>query len=261
MPAGGPYRRVLLKVSGEVFGGHDKNLDVDRLALIADEVQSVHSDGIQLGVVVGGGNLLRGAEVAAAGMDRVSADHAGMIATVMNGLALQDALERRGVETRVCSAIEMTDVCEPFIRRRAVHHLNKGRVPILVGGTGNPFFTTDTTAALRARELEAEIVLKATKVDGVYTADPKLDPTARRIDKIGSMEVLQRRLRVMDSTAIALCQETGIPILVFDLTVPGNVLRAARGEPVGTLIDPSLEPNDVNHANDPSRESATGGDT
>ncbi|MFG0316196.1 MAG: UMP kinase [Planctomycetota bacterium JB042] len=240
-PAAGPYRRILLKLSGEVFGGQGRNLDVDRLARIADEVCEVHRAGIEVGVVVGGGNLLRGAEVAAAGIDRVSADHAGMLATVMNGLALQDAIERRGVEARVCSAIEMNAVCERFIRRRVVRHLERGRIPILVGGTGNPFFTTDTTAALRAREIEADVVLKATKVDGVYTADPKTDPTAQRIERIGSMDVIQRRLRVMDSTAIALCQETGVPILVFDLTVPGNVLRAARGERVGTLIEPNID--------------------
>ncbi|MBI4878519.1 MAG: UMP kinase [Planctomycetes bacterium] len=236
LPQRGPYRRVLLKLSGEVFGGPGSNLDVGNLGRIARDVQSVHGAGIQAAVVVGAGNFLRGAEVAASGMSRVSADQAGMLATVMNGLALQDALERLGVETRVCSAIEMSRVCEPFIKRRVVRHIEKGRVPILVGGTGNPYFTTDTTAALRAKEIEADVLLKATKVDGVYSADPLRDPNAVRLEQLDYMSVIRQKLRVMDPTAVTLCQETGMPIVVFDLTVAGNVLRAARGEPIGTII-------------------------
>lgn len=232
----GPYHRVLLKLSGEVFGGDGKNLNVNHLERIANEVRAVVDAAIQVAVVVGGGNILRGAEVAAAGINRVSADHAGMLATVMNGLALQDALERIGVETRVCSAIEMTAVCEPFIRRRVLRHIEQGRVPILVGGTGNPYFTTDTTAALRAKELEADVVLKATKVDGVFSADPETDDNAEMLDRISYMDVLQKRLRVMDPTAITLCQETGVPIVVFNLTKDGNVLKAAQGDPIGTII-------------------------
>ena len=231
-----PYRRVLLKVSGEVFGGEGVNLDVDNLRRIASEIHQVRESGVEVAIVVGGGNLLRGAEVAATGIDRATADHAGMLATVMNGLALSDALEQLGQPARVCSAITITAVCESFIRRRVVRHMEKGRVPILVGGTGNPFFTTDTTAALRAREIEADVVLKATKVDGVYTADPKSDPSAERLPRLTYAEVLARGLRVMDSTAITMCQESGLPIVVFDLTVAGNVQRAARGESIGTLI-------------------------
>lgn len=231
-----PYRRVLLKLSGEVFGGPGVNLDVDRLQRIAQEIAETKKQNIEIAVVVGGGNLLRGAEVAAFGMNRSTADQAGMLATVMNGLALGDALEKLGVETRICSAITMIAVCEPFIRRRVERHLEKGRVPILVGGTGNPYFTTDTTAALRAKEIEADVVLKATKVDGVYTADPKKDPTAKRLPQTTYNEVVAKRYKVMDMTAITLCQETKIPIVVFDLTVPGNVMRAALGEPIGTVI-------------------------
>jgi uridylate kinase len=226
----------MLKLSGEVFGSDRKNLDVDRLARIAREIKDVADQGIEVAVVVGGGNLLRGAEVAAAGMNRSTADQAGMLATVMNGLALGDALEQIGGETRICSAITMIAVCEPFIRRRVIRHLEKGRIPILVGGTGNPFFTTDTTAALRAKELEADVLLKATKVDGVYTADPKKVPDARRIERLRYDEVLSERYKVMDLTAITLCQESALPIVVFDLTIPGNVVRASRGEPIGTTI-------------------------
>lgn len=234
--ARGPFRRVLLKLSGEVFGGNGRNLDVDRLQRIAKEVCSVHDAGIEVSVVVGGGNLLRGAEIAATGMNRAAADQAGMLATVMNGLVLGDALEQLGKEARVCSAIDMNALCETFIRRRVVRHMERGRVPILVGGTGNPYFTTDTTAALRAREIDADVVLKATKVDGVYSADPKVDPAALRFDQLSFMDVLQKRLKVMDAMAITMCLETGLPIVVFDLTAPGNILRVAKGEPVGTLI-------------------------
>ncbi|MBK6941650.1 MAG: UMP kinase [Planctomycetes bacterium] len=231
------FQRVLLKISGEAFGGQGVNLDVNKLARIAADIKSVRDAGVEMALVVGGGNLLRGAEVAASGMNRASADQAGMLATVINGLALQDSLERIGVPTRVCSALTIQAVAEPFIRRRVMRHIEKGRVPILVGGTGNPYFTTDTTAALRAKEIGAEVVLKATKVDGVYTADPKKDPTATRFEKLTFMDVLQRRLKVMDSTAIAMCQDNQIPIVVFDYTVPGNVLKAALGDPnVGTLV-------------------------
>jgi uridylate kinase len=231
-----PYRRVLLKISGEVFGGPGVNLDFQQIDRIASEIHETRISGIQIAVVVGGGNFLRGAEVAAMGMNRATADQAGMLATVMNGLALGDAIEKMGSETRMCSAITMIAVTEPFIRRRAIRHMEKGRIPILVGGTGNPYFTTDTTAALRAKEIEADIVLKATKVDGVYTADPKKDPTAKRLTRLTYSDVVRERYKVMDLTAITLCQETATPIVVFDLTVPGNVLRAARGEPIGTVI-------------------------
>ena len=230
------YGRVLLKLSGEVFGGPGRNFDFDRIERIAKELRSVYQAGIELAVVVGGGNLLRGAEMADSGINRISADQAGMLATVMNGLVLQDALERLGLEARVCSAVSMLKFCEPFFRRRVLRHLEKGRIPILVGGTGNPFFTTDSTAALRAKELEADVVLKATKVDGVYSADPMLDKSAVRLERLSYMDVIQKGLRVMDTTAVALCQETGMPIVVFDLQVPGNVLRAACGEPIGTTI-------------------------
>ena len=242
MPAGShaadatTYRRVLLKLSGEVFGGQGRNFDVGRLRRIAGELRAVREAGIELAVVVGGGNLLRGAELAAAGLGRASLDQAGMLATVMNGLVLQNVLEQDGVEGRVFSSVSMLKVCEPFFRPRVLRHLDRGGIPILVGGTGNPFFTTDTTAVLRARELDADVVLKATKVDGVYTSDPKLDSDAVRLERTTYQEVLQKQLRVMDSTAIALCQEAGMPIVVFDLTVEGNVLRAARGEPIGTVI-------------------------
>lgn len=231
-----PYRRVLLKLSGEVFGGPGVNLDFEQIHRIAQEVHETRLAGVQIAVVVGGGNFLRGAEVAAMGMNRATADQAGMLATVMNGLALGDAIEKLGSETRLCSAITMIAVSEPFIRRRVMHHMDKGRVPILVGGTGNPYFTTDTTAALRAKEIEADVVLKATKVDGVYTADPKKDPNAKRLTRLTYSEVLRERYKVMDLTAITLCQETATPIVVFDLTKHGNVQRAARGEPIGTLI-------------------------
>ncbi len=231
-----PYKRILLKISGEVFGGKGVNLDVNHLQRIAKEIHDTRMHGIEIAVVVGGGNLLRGAEVAAFGMNRSTADQAGMLATVMNGLALGDALEKIGSETRICSAITMIAICEPFILRRAIRHMEKGRIPILVGGTGNPYFTTDTTAALRAKEIEADVLLKATKVDGVYTADPKRDPTAKRLSRLTYTQVVQERYKVMDLTAITLCQETRMPIVVFDLTVPGNVLRAAQGEPIGTVI-------------------------
>ena len=192
--------------------------------------------GTQIGIVVGGGNIFRGVSESAKGMDRASADYMGMLATVMNALALQNALEKLGAKTRVQSAIEMQELCEPYIRRRAVRHLEKGRVVIFGAGTGNPFFTTDTAAALRAMETGAQIIMKATKVDGVYSADPKKDPTATRFERISYDEVLAKRLQVMDSTAISLCMDHNLPILVFDMTDPSNIVRAVRGEPIGTIV-------------------------
>ncbi len=234
--ADGPYRRVLLKLSGEVFGGSG-NLDVAEMERIAAEVRSVRDAGIEVAVVVGGGNFLRGAEISGgSGLTRAAADQMGMLATVMNGLALQDIIERDGVEAPVASAIEMTSVCDPFVRRQVVRHLAARRIPILVAGTGHPYFTTDTTAALRAKEIGADALLKATKVDGVYTADPKKDSNAERVAMITHKEAIDRGLGVMDLTALALCHDTRMPIVVFDLTVPGNVLRAARGENIGTIV-------------------------
>jgi uridylate kinase len=192
--------------------------------------------GTQIGIVVGGGNIFRGVSESAKGMDRASADYMGMLATVMNALALQNALEKLGAKTRVQSAIEMQELCEPYIRRRAVRHLEKGRVVIFGAGTGNPFFTTDTAAALRAMETGAQIIMKATKVDGVYSADPKKDPSATRFERISYDEVLAKRLQVMDSTAISLCMDHNLPILVFDMTDPSNIVRAVRGEPIGTIV-------------------------
>jgi len=203
---------------------------------IAEEVREIHGLGVEIGMVVGGGNIFRGIEASAKGMDRTSADYMGMLATVLNGLALQDALEKVGVDTRVQTAIQMQQVAEPFIRRRALRHLEKGRVVIFVGGTGNPYFTTDTTAALRAMEISAQIVCKATKVDGVYSADPMKDPTATKFDELTYLEVLSRRLKVMDSTAISLCMDNGLPIVVFNLQERGRLRQLVFGERVGTLV-------------------------
>lgn len=208
---------------------------------IAREISEVVASGIQLAVVVGGGNIFRGVKAASAGMDRATADYIGMIATVMNAMTLQDALERANVPTRVLTAIAMQEVAEPYIRRRAIRHLEKGRVIVFGAGSGNPFFTTDTTAALRAAEIDAEVVFKATKVDGVYDADPTSNPNARRFRSLTYGHVLAHDLRVMDGTAIALCKENNIPIVVFDLSVPGNIVRAVQGEPVGTLVGGSCE--------------------
>ena len=231
------YRRVLLKISGEALAGDQEyGISTDVVRFIAEEVLEVHQIGVQLGMVIGGGNIFRGMVASAKGMDRSSADYMGMLATVMNGLALQDALEKAGVDTRVQTAIEMREVAEPFIRRRALRHLEKGRVVIFVGGTGNPYFTTDTAAALRAMEINADVVFKATKVDGVYTADPKTDPTAEKFDELTYIEVLSRRLKVMDSTAISLCMDNRFPIVVFNLQEKGRLRQLVFGERVGTLV-------------------------
>ena len=231
------YRRILLKISGEALAGQQGyGISAEVVRFIAEEVREVHQLGVQVGMVIGGGNIFRGVEASAQGMDRSSADYMGMLATVINGLALQDALEKVGVDTRVQSAIEMREVAEPFIRRRALRHLEKGRVVIFVGGTGNPYFTTDTAAALRAMEITAEVVFKATKVDGVYSADPEKDPTAQKFEELSYIEVLSRRLRVMDSTAISLCMENGFPIVVFNLQEKGRLRQLVQGERVGTLV-------------------------
>lgn len=232
------WSRILLKLSGEAFADPEvgRGISPTVIASYAEQVAELRAGGVQVACVVGGGNFWRGLSDAAAGMDRATADNMGMLATVINALGLQDALERVGVPTRVQSAITMQEIAEPFVRRRAIRHLDLGRVVIFAAGTGNPFFTTDTTAALRAAEIGAEVILKATHVDGVYTADPKLDPSARRLARIDSTDVLQRNLKVMDAAAIALCRENEIPIVVFDLTVEGNVRRVVWGDDIGTLV-------------------------
>ena len=231
------YSRVLLKLSGEaLMGDRQYGIDAETAAQIAREIGEVQQLGVQTSVVIGGGNIFRGLAASAAGMDRSTADTMGMLATVMNALALQDALEKLGVSTRVVTAIEMRAVAEPFIRRRAMRHLEKGRVVVFAAGTGNPYFTTDTAAALRAMELRAEVILKGTKVDGVYSADPMVDPGARRYDTISYLEVLERGLKVMDATAISLCMDNKLPIVVFNLLESGNLRRVIGGEPVGTTV-------------------------
>ena len=230
------YRRILLKLSGEAFTGRDSSVDAATTAAMAEEIAQVARDGVSVAVVVGGGNIWRGKAHEAAGMDRATADYMGMLATVINALALQDALERIGIPSRVQTAIQMQQVAEPYIRRRAIRHLEKGRVVIFGAGTGNPYFTTDTTAALRAVEIGAQAILKATKVDGIYTADPKLDPTATRFERLDYLDVLQRGLKVMDSTALTLCMDNDLPIIVFDMNVPGNIRRVVYGDPIGTIV-------------------------
>lgn len=231
------YKRVLLKLSGEALaGGQGYGIDPKVVDDLAEQIAEIVNDGVQLAVVVGGGNIFRGLAGSAEGMDRAQADYIGMLATVMNALALQDAFERHGVFSRVQSAINMQEVSEPYIRRRAIRHLEKGRVVILAAGTGNPYFTTDTTAALRACELDVDCLMKATKVDGVYDSDPKTNPQAERFDDITYMEILSRGLHVMDSTATSLCMDNEIPMIVFDLTQRGNISKALRGEDVGTVI-------------------------
>jgi uridylate kinase len=231
------YRRVLLKLSGEaLMGSRSYGIDPVVADQIASEVAEVSRLGIELAVVIGGGNIFRGLAASAKGMDRATADNMGMLATVMNSLALSDALERHGNDTRVLTAIEMRTVAEPFIRRRAIRHLKKGRVVLFAAGTGNPYFTTDTAAALRAMEIRADVIMKATKVDGIFTSDPVTDPTATRIDRLTHLEVLERQLRVMDATAISLCMDNKLPILVFNLLTPGNIRRAVMGEPVGSVV-------------------------
>jgi uridylate kinase len=231
------YKRVLLKLSGEALMGDDAyGVDRDAAEQIAKDVGEVHRLGVETAVVIGGGNIFRGLAASARGMDRATADYMGMLATVINALALQDALEREGISTRVLTAIEMRAVAEPFIRRRALRHLEKGRVVVLAAGTGNPYFTTDTAAALRAMEIKAEVILKGTKVDGIYSADPVKHPDATRFDTISYLNVLDRGLQVMDATAISLCMDNNLPIVVFNLRTPGNLRRAIMGEPIGSLV-------------------------
>jgi uridylate kinase len=231
------WNRILLKLSGEAFAGpHGHGIDPDTVRMIAEEVRSSHRLGVETAVVVGGGNIVRGAQVSSAGIERSAADHMGMLATVINALALQDALEKLNIETRLQTGITMTEVAEPFIRRRAIRHLEVGRVVIFGAGTGNPYFTTDTAAALRALEIRARAILKATNVDGVYERDPRLDPTARRYQTLSHEEAFQKRLKVMDLTAFSLSMEHQIPIVVFNLTERGNVERVLTGQDVGTVV-------------------------
>ncbi len=231
------YRRVLLKLSGEALMGEQSfGVDPAVASRIARDIGEIQSLGVQTAVVIGGGNIFRGIAASAKGMERATADYMGMLATVINALALQDALEKENVVTRVLSAIEMRAVAEPFIPRRAVRHLEKGRVVIFAAGTGNPYFTTDTAAALRAAEMRADVILKGTKVDGIYTADPMIDKTAKRYDSISYLEVLERQLKVMDSTAISLCMDNKLPIVVFNLRQAGNIRKVIMGEPVGTTV-------------------------
>lgn len=231
------YKRVVLKLSGEALQGrHESGIDYEEIHSIAEQIKEVKELGIEMAVVVGGGNLFRGKEAAKAGIDRSMADYIGMLGTVMNSLVFQDSLEKLGVHTRVQTAIEMRELAEPYIRRRAIRHLEKGRVVIFAGGTGNPYFTTDTTAALRAIEINADVVLKATKVDGVFSADPKLDRSAKKFDKLKYMEVLKKRLGVMDATAISLCMDHELPIVVFNLLEKGNIKKVVLGQKIGTRV-------------------------
>lgn len=237
-PENQPFKRVLLKLSGEAFcktGGF--GVDPDELELIAGEIKEAATQGVQVAVVVGGGNIIRGAELAKSGdVAQATADYMGMLGTVINALALREALNNIGIDSRVMSAIEVRAVAEPFIRARAIRHLEKDRVVILAAGTGNPFFTTDTCAALRARELDCDVLLKATKVDGVYSADPKLDPSAERFDRLTFADAMAQNLRVMDMTALAMCQEQAIPVVIFEFKRPGNIRRMVAGERLGTLV-------------------------
>ena len=235
-PARPAFERIVLKLSGEAFAGPESAVDAGTIAGMAAQIAEVARDGVGVAVVVGGGNIWRGQAHEAAGMDRSTADYMGMLATVINALALQDALERIGAESRVQTAIQMQQIAEPYIRRRAIRHLEKGRVVIFGAGTGNPYFTTDTTAALRAVEIGAQAILKATKVDGIYSADPFKDPAATRFERLAYLEVLQRGLEVMDNTALTLCMDNGLPILVFDMNVPGNIRRVVWGERIGTYV-------------------------
>ncbi len=231
------YKRILLKVSGEALLGPESfGIDPGVTTQIAEEIAEIHRLGVEIAIVIGGGNIFRGLAASVRGMDRATADYMGMLATVINALALQDALEQIDVDTRVVTAVEMRAVAEPFIRRRAVRHLEKGRIVVFAAGTGNPYFTTDTAAALRAMEIRADIILKGTKVDGIYTADPLTDPQATRFDSISYLQVLEQGLKVMDATAISLCMDNQLPIVVFNLQRQGNLLRAVMGEPVGSLV-------------------------
>jgi uridylate kinase len=231
------YRRVLLKISGESLAGEgETGIAPEVMRHVAGEIRDARELGCEMAIVVGGGNIFRGLKAVDMGMDRATGDYMGMLATVLNSLALQEALERIGVPTRVQSALEIREVAEPYIRRRAQRHLEKGRVVIFAAGTGNPFFTTDTAASLRAVEIGADVIMKATRVDGIYTADPEKDPTAVRFEKLTHMDVLQKGLKVMDTTAISLCMDNRMPILVFDMTRSGNIVRAVSGEPIGTIV-------------------------
>ncbi len=231
------YKRILLKLSGEaLLGAENYGIDPAVATQIAKEIGEIQAMGVQTAIVIGGGNIFRGVAASARGMDRATADYMGMLATVINALALQDALEQLDVVTRVVTAIEMRAVAEPFIRRRAIRHLEKGRVVVFGAGTGNPYFSTDTAAALRAMEIKAEVILKATKVDGIYDADPMLYPAATRFDRISYLQVLEQRLKVMDATAISLCMDNHLPIVVFNLLTPGNIKRAIAGEAVGSVV-------------------------
>lgn len=231
------YQRVLLKLSGEALAGEQGyGIDPQVINAIAAEIKEVVELGVQVALVIGGGNIFRGVAASSKGMDRASADYMGMLATVMNSLAMQDALEKQGVDTRVQSAIEMQEVAEPYIRRRAVRHLEKGRVVIFSAGTGNPYFTTDTAASLRAMEINAEVILKATKVDGVYTSDPKKDSSAVKLPTLTYLDVLQKGLQVMDATATSLCMDNNLPMIIFDLTERGNIVKVVLGEQIGTIV-------------------------
>jgi uridylate kinase len=232
-----PYKRILLKLSGEaLMGSQGHGIDLTIIDKIASEIKEIYEHGLQIAIVIGGGNIFRGLSAAAKGMERASADYMGMLATVLNALALQNTLENKGVATRVQSAIEMRELAETYIRRRAVRHLEKKRVVIFAAGTGNPYFTTDTAAALRAMEIGADVIMKATKVDGVYSADPVKDPSAVKFDRLSYLDVLQKNLKVMDATAISLCMDNNLPIIVFNLNVPGNIKKIVAGELLGTLV-------------------------
>ena len=231
------YKRILLKLSGEaLMGDRQYGIDPKRISAYAEEIKKIVENGVEVAIVIGGGNIFRGVAGASNGIDRVQGDYMGMLATIINGLALQSAIEAIGIKTRLLTAIKMEQVAEPFIKRRAVRHLEKGRVVIFGGGTGNPYFTTDTAAVLRAIEIGADVILKGTRVDGIYTSDPEKDPTAQRFDKISFSDVIAKNLKVMDMTAFTLCQENNLPIIVFDMNTPGTLLQVVQGMDVGTLV-------------------------
>ena len=231
------YKRILLKLSGEsLMGDKQYGIDNERVKQYAEDIKAVHDKGLEIAIVIGGGNIFRGLSAEKSGMDRAQADYMGMLATVINSMALQDALEKVGIKTRLLTAIKMEQICEPFIRRRAVRHLEKGRVVIFGAGTGNPYFTTDSAAALRAIEIKADVVLKGTRVDGIYTADPEKDPSATKYEEISFREVYDKGLNVMDMTAFTLCEENQVPIIVFDMNKHGNFMKIANGESIGTLV-------------------------
>ena len=232
------YKRILLKLSGEAFKGNQEfGIDTKRVTQYASEIKNIADEGVQVAIVIGGGNFFRGIKSSEGGIDRVQGDYMGMLATVINSMALQSALEGLDVETRLLSAIKMEEICEPFIRRRAIRHLEKGRIVLLGAGTGNPYFTTDSAATLRAIEIEADVILKGTRVDGIYSADPEKDNTAKKYDKISFSEVYEKGLNIMDLTAFTLCNENKLPVIVFDMNKPGNLRKVIAGEPVGTLVE------------------------